>query len=411
VIARILRWRGGFTLIELLVVIAIIAVLIGLLLPAVQKVREAAARLQCQNNLKQLGLACHTFYDANNKLPPGGWADTSPGQGSPKNVLNVWNNDKGSLLVFTLPYMEQQNVFTQVPNLNNDGPINPAPGGGPALGQYGGVDSMWEAQGIAWYGTPLNPPLFPLNLKYLRCPSDSFQQPIGTLTNYSGSLGPQCSWAPAMCAGFEPYVQNCNAAPPTVRLGSYIPPTLSPPTFPGFSASPDKGGDAGKGDGMGDVGLSAGNVRGVFNRVGVKITFNDISDGLSNTVMMGEWLPAENQLGYQGDNTTGGAPGWWSASGSPCTTMMIPMNIHTPFDGTAAGQPPYSGNGDTTCPNPLINRDNWGVSTGFKSLHTGGCNFVFGDGSVHFLTDSISMATYVYLGCRDDGRVIDGSTY
>src|SRR5437868_6791709 len=102
--------RRGFTLIELLVVIAIIGVLIGLLLPAVQKIREAASRIQCTNNLKQIGLALHSYHNTNGSFPPG-YIDgnTDPASTPDNDVGPGWG-----WAAFLLPYLEQGNAFNQI---------------------------------------------------------------------------------------------------------------------------------------------------------------------------------------------------------------------------------------------------------------------------------------------------------
>jgi prepilin-type N-terminal cleavage/methylation domain-containing protein/prepilin-type processing-associated H-X9-DG protein len=124
--------RPGFTLIELLVVIAIIAILIGLLLPAVQKVRDAAARMSCSNNLKQLGLAAHNYHGNFNQFPPGvNLPFTVTVGGNQQSAGPVFPGLNESLLEFLLPYVEQDNVYRQLDFTKNqyanaNGPASPA---------------------------------------------------------------------------------------------------------------------------------------------------------------------------------------------------------------------------------------------------------------------------------------------
>jgi prepilin-type N-terminal cleavage/methylation domain-containing protein/prepilin-type processing-associated H-X9-DG protein len=221
--------RPGFSLIELLVVIAIIGILIGILLPAVQMIRETAARLQCQNKLKQFGLAMHNYHDTRGAFPPGSaflpgssWANLD------------WNANKGTWLIFALPYIEEDNFYKQIPN--HDTPHFDSIG---AAVQAGVLPRALAAK--------------------LRCPSDGYE-PQGPYSNYVGSLGPQC--VDDKC-GYTPFAQYCDQ--------------------PGWGWGPSDE----------DEPNQAG-VRGMFSRFSYQVRMAECTDGTSNTLLLGESLPSTN---------------------------------------------------------------------------------------------------------------------
>jgi prepilin-type N-terminal cleavage/methylation domain-containing protein/prepilin-type processing-associated H-X9-DG protein len=343
------RWRGAkstsrnrlaFTLIELLVVIAIIAILIALLVPAVQKVREAAARATCLNNLKQLALACHSYHDVNKRFPPGagrvgGGSGLSP------------NTDNGSWIVYLLPYIEQAGLAQQ---------IDAAPG--PAGRR---IKNAYDAK------------ILPVPLAILRCPSDDFD-PRAAVSNYVASIGPQC--CPGQCgAANSPYRIYCNG-------NSFAPPW-------GYPSSTN----------YGDTTDSA-QARGMFTRQGATVRMIMVTDGTSSTILFGELLAGQNGdvLYSIGVNpiTDGFKAGWArSDSGLSMGTTTVFINHRTD----------YMDPGGNGCVNPLRNVDNYNITFGFKSRHSGGANFAFADGSIQFISQAIDHRVYNQLGCRNDDQV------
>jgi prepilin-type N-terminal cleavage/methylation domain-containing protein/prepilin-type processing-associated H-X9-DG protein len=314
----------AFTLVELLVVIAIIAIILGMLLPAVQKVREAANRIRCVNNLKQYALACHNYHDVNEMFPPGGMCN--PNQG----WTNIdWSANKGTWMVYTLPYMEQESLFLDLPNL-----------------YVPHFDTI---------GTAEQNGLLPVRLPCQRCPSDGFG-PDGNFSNYMGSLGPTC--VDDKC-GYTPFAPFCNE-----------------PSW-GYVAGPLEG----------ETTDSSG-IRGIFGRMGPQISLKDVTDGTSNTLLMGESLPSQNaHLRFYT---------WYTLYGCQMCTTIIPINYPIDEDDLSWCGQQRAG--------PQASLYNNNVSWGFKSHHPGGANFATCDGSVHFLSEAVDHKTYQLLGCRNDGQ-------
>ena len=270
----------------------------------------------------------------------------------------AWPDDgsKGSWQVLVLPYMEQGNIYTQIPNqsLPNYDSIRGTRGGTNTKG--GQPEQTYDCL-LTHTGLPIT------KLPYGRCPSDGFQ-PDTPYSNYVGSMGPQCVNSPC---GYAPYYIYCQP-----RTAGLVPDY-------GYDTSPDNG----------DT-YDPSQVRGMFNREGVKINMTSVNDGTSNTIMVGECLPAQHDHLYWN-----GADAYWAynnGGASHCSTI-VPINYRTDNDVACASDPQHSLN-------------NWNLSWGFKSQHVTGANFVFVDGSVHYLPQNIDHRVYQLLGCRNDGQIV-----
>jgi prepilin-type N-terminal cleavage/methylation domain-containing protein/prepilin-type processing-associated H-X9-DG protein len=306
--------RKAFTLIELLVVIAIIAILIGLLVPAVQKVRDAAARAQCANNLKQVGLACHNYHDQHKSLPPSmNDLVTPPGQSAIPYRQSSWYYC--SWLARICPYLEQGPIAATIqPEYNR----YYYPWGTAATGPHAPHKGLGQ------------------NMPILKCPSDPRDDLTVTGTDLLGFL---------TTVAFTGILANHGTA-----THAY--------------------------DGV------------IYYKSHVRMT--DITDGSSNTILAGE-RPPSHDFDF----------GWWYAGagyylhtetptqigggdvtlGARETNYVIALNTE-PFN-LISGKV-------LNCPTTAVDFQQGMVMNGcdqvhWWSLHTGGANFVFSDGSVHFL--------------------------
>jgi prepilin-type N-terminal cleavage/methylation domain-containing protein/prepilin-type processing-associated H-X9-DG protein len=337
-----MRRRSAFTLIELLVVIAIIAVLIGLLLPAIQKVRAAAARIQCANNLKQMGLAAHNYQSAVGKFPPGinvPYIVTGLGGGlsSPPPVVP---GQSFSFFEALLPYVEQDNLKAQLTFVGTQtGTTNGIP--------YSGYNSQY-LNCLVTTAAP-NPPGSTV-VKTFLCPADTGSQQTMYTTGGKNYLFGANTYLG--CAG---------------RISYY---------------------------------LSSMTQDGIFYH-NSSVTIGGISDGTSNTIAFGERNRVDPNFDaiYGANYLESTVSGWaWA-------------NVNSVED-YLGGAGPYGLNwvvpaGTTKDPGFVYEDARLGT---FGSQHTGGANFCFADGSVHFISNSIPLTVLQALTTRAGGEVVDLST-
>jgi len=322
----------GFTLIELLVVIAIIGALIALLLPAVQKVREAANRMSCANHLKQMGLALHHYHNTFQIFPPAKINSGSAGAYTPTTSFYpdrpyVYNHTGFVLL---LPYIEQEALFQQYDFA------------------FPSSDSNWEGGTLANNGiNPGNATVVGTRIRLYECPSD--QEP--PVENESGT---------------GPYART------NARRSNYL---FSCGATNDYTATYDPGRA----------------YSGAFGTNGAA-RLTGIGDGTSNTIAIGESKQMHTYSGYGpywGAGTHTAVQGYTGTVWSP-TLPPDGFNVNFPWGRVVDGDSGYQGQLQ--------------YAWGFGSWHPAGANFLFCDGSVRFLADTISFPLFQALNTVNGGE-------